>query len=99
MTTMLARSTARCAMCPHTVWPNCICPYKIQAAEETTMAKRKHDPADPSIANHPTVGTRAGIDDVAPEGETITPQHIADYRTNVDRAAESEGLPAPKWED
>ena len=41
----------------------------------------------------PGVGQIAGPDDVAPEGEIITEQHVRDYRARVEAAHRSLGLP------
>ena len=48
----------------------------------------------------PGVGTIAGPDDVAPEGEVITEEHVRAYRARVEEAHRNLGLPTDNlWGD
>ena len=48
----------------------------------------------------PDVGKIAGPDDVAPEGEVITEQHVLDYRAKVEETHRRLGLPTDNlWGD
>ena len=49
---------------------------------------------------HPTVGTVAGPDDVAPEGTVITQEHVDVYRHNVEDLHRRMGLSTEGlWKD
>jgi hypothetical protein len=51
-------------------------------------------------SNLPQVGTIAGPDDIAPEGEVITEQHVLAYRASVEAAHHAAGMPtADLWSD
>jgi hypothetical protein len=43
------------------------------------------------------VGTIAEMDDIAPEGETITQAHVDQYRQDCIRAARAVGMEDPTW--
>lgn len=46
----------------------------------------------------PDVGKPAELDDVAPHGEVITPEHVREYRRRVNEAHRVNGMRPPDWD-